>query len=75
MSFQPNVLSCYVALLQRKKVSVDQIFMDSTRIGITKEKLMPPKIPVMRQAAPNIPAVAAYSGSTVLGQYIMARDE
>ena len=44
-------------------------------MGITSEKLMPQKIPVMRHAAPNIPAVAAYSGSTVRGQYIMAREE
>jgi hypothetical protein len=44
-------------------------------IGITNEKLMPQKMPVMRQAAPNMPAVAAYSGSTVRGQYIIAREE
>ena len=43
-------------------------------IGITKEKLMPQKIPVIRLAAPNIPAVAACSGSTVRGQYIMASE-
>lgn len=55
--------------------SNDQKEIELTMMGITKEKLIPPKMPVMRQAAPNIPAVAAYSGSTVLGQYIIAKDE
>ena len=32
-------------------------------------------MPVIKQAAPNMPAVAAYSGSTVRGQYIMASEE
>lgn len=44
-------------------------------MGITNEKFMPPKMPVIRQAAPNMPAVDACSGSTVLGQYIIAREE
>ncbi len=32
-----------------------------------KEKAMPAKMPVTMDAAPNIPAVEAYSGSTDLG--------
>ena len=35
---------------------------------------MPEKIPVTIDAAPNIPATLEYSGSTILGQYIMAME-
>lgn len=35
-------------------------------VGITIENKIPLNIPVMRKAAPNMPAVAAYCGSTDL---------
>lgn len=34
--------------------------------GITKENKIPLKMPVTSEAAPNIPAIDAYCGSTIL---------
>lgn len=42
--------------------------------GNIHENMIPEKIPVISIAAPNIPAVDAYWGSTLCGAYIMPRE-
>lgn len=45
-----------------------------TTIGNRQENIIPEKIPVISIAAPNMPAVDAYWGSTLCGAYIMPRE-
>jgi len=44
-------------------------------IGMRQDRAMPAKTPVTIAAAPIMPPVGEYSGSTLLGQYMRARDE
>lgn len=45
---------------------LNYVATEETNNGTKIEKLIPAKIPVIKKAAPNIPAIGAYSFSTDL---------